>query len=214
MNILIVDDHPMVRKGIVSTLSLEKNIEEIREASNVEEAKNLIAKSNSDIAFIDLRLGEQNGLEIAKWAKSENISTKFIVLTSSSDKEDFMKAQEVGVEGYILKEAYIEDIIYAFNAVVRGKKFYDPELFLIKAGKPEDGILEELTGREKDVLAELGKGLSNRQIAGKLFISENTVKKHVSSILFKLGLNHRIEAALYINNPNNRCMSMPDKLSF
>lgn len=213
MNILIVDDHPMVRKGIASTLSLEENVEEIREASNVEEAKNLMAKSDSDIAFIDLKLGKQNGLEIAKWAKSKNISTKFIVLTSSSDKEDFISAQELGIEGYILKEAYIEDIIYAFNVVARGKKFYDPELFLNKADKSENDMLEELTDREKDVLAELGKGLSNQKIAGKLFISENTVKKHVSNILFKLGLNHRIEAALYINNPNNRCINMPDKLS-
>jgi len=213
LNILIVDDHPMVRKGIASTLSLEENVEEIREASNVEEAKNLMVKSSSDIAFIDLKLGRQNGLEIAKWAKSKNISTKFIVLTSSSDKGDFMRAQEVGVEGYILKEAYIEDIIYAFNVVARGKKFYDPELFLQNTDKPENDILEELTDRERDVLTELGKGLSNQQIAGKLFISENTVKKHVSNILFKLGLNHRIEAALYINNPENRFKGMPDKLS-
>lgn len=213
MKVLIVDDHPMVRKGIISTLSLEENIDSVLEASNVEEAEAILQKTELEITFIDLRLGRQNGLDIVKWAKKRNIATKFIILTSSSDREDFSKALDACVDGYILKEAYIEDIIYAFNVVARGKKFFDQELLQESKWRSDGAVLGELTDRERDVLAELGKGLSNLQIARKLYISENTVKKHVSNILFKLGLNHRLEAALYINNSGSIYQNMMDRLS-
>jgi len=199
MKVLVVDDHPMVRKGITSTLSFEKDVKEIQEASNVEEAIKKLSEHKPDISIIDLMLGREDGLEIVKSAKNKEMETKFIVLTSSARKEDFLRAQEAGVDGYILKDAFTEDIIYAFHVVARGKKFVDPEILHYQTNGTPDDNLEELSPRERDVLIELGKGLSNMQIAKKLFISENTVKKHVSSILAKLGLNHRLEAALYVN---------------
>lgn len=200
MKILVVDDHPLVRKGLVSTLSFENDIEQIKEASNVEEAVSLLSSFSPDISMVDLRLGKEDGLDVIARARRNKFKTKFIVLTSSSKKEDFLRAQEAGVEGYLLKEAFTEDIIYAIHLVERGKKFFDSDMMQSCSRDLPGNGLEELTEREKDVLVELGKGFSNTQIAQKLFISENTVKKHISSILSKLGMSHRTEAALFINN--------------
>jgi len=198
MKMLIVDDHPLVRKGLVSAFSAEKDIDSIKEASNVEEAVNILHSFNPDIAILDLRLGKEDGLEIVVQAKKEGVSTKFLILTSSSKKEDFIRAQKIGVDGFILKEAFAEDIIYAIHVLARGKKFYDPEITQSISSEEEE--LRELTPRERDVLLELGKGLSNIQIANRLYISENTVKKHIGSIFSKLGISHRVEAVLYVNN--------------
>lgn len=198
MKILIADDHPLVRKGLSSALILEDGIDEVFEAANVGEAVNMISRLNPDISVIDLRLGLEDGLEIVSIAKAKKLMTKFIVLTSSSKREDFVRAQDTGVEGYILKESFIEDIIYAFHIVARGKKFIDPEMLNYKLGNTQN--VDMLTAREQEVLYELGKGLSNDRIAKKLFISEHTVKKHISCILSKLSLSSRTEAALYVNN--------------
>ncbi len=196
MKILVVDDHPMVRKGLVLTLSLEENVEAIDEASNVEEAVGLILNNQPDIAIVDLRLGDEDGLEIVSRIKKKALDTKFIILTSSIRKEDFLRAKDLGVEGYVLKEAFAEDILYAFRIVKRGKKFFDPEIMQYQEKRSENRELQQLTQRETDVLAELGSGKSNVEIAGSLFISEHTVKKHVSNILLKLQLSHRTQAAL------------------
>jgi DNA-binding NarL/FixJ family response regulator len=200
MKILVVDDHPLVRKGLVSILAFESDIDQIKEAANVEEAVNLISSFSPDISMVDLRLGKEDGLDVIMRARKNKVNTKFIVLTSSSKKEDFLRAQEAGVDGYLLKEAFTEDIIYAIHVVERGKKFFDSDMMQGCSRELSRGGIDELTEREKDVLVELGKGMSNIQIAQKLYISENTVKKHISSILSKLGLNHRTEAALFINN--------------
>ncbi|ABR46716.1 two component transcriptional regulator, LuxR family [Alkaliphilus metalliredigens QYMF] len=204
MRILIVDDHPLVRKGIASILFLEKDVHEIKEAENIEEAIDMMAKFSPEITLIDLNLGRQDGLEIVNKARAKGMATKFIVLTSSSKREDFLRAREAGVDGYILKEAFAEDILYALRIVLRGKKFIDPEVIQYQTSDiRENSHLDELTPRERDVLTELGKGLSNFEIGKQLFISEHTVKKHVSNILSKLELNHRTQAALFVNNSIN-----------
>ncbi|MCT4607108.1 MAG: response regulator transcription factor [Marinisporobacter sp.] len=199
MKILIVDDHPLVRKGLLATLSFEENIEKIQEASNVEEAINLLERDELDLAMVDLQLGKEDGLEIVKRAKKKNIKTKFVILTSSMRKEDFLRSQKTSIDGYILKEAFAEDILYALRVVMRGKKFFSPEIVEYTA-KKEDNQLDQLTPREKDVFVELSKGESNLEIAKHLFISEHTVRKHVSNILSKLELTHRTQAALLANN--------------
>jgi two-component system nitrate/nitrite response regulator NarL len=180
---------------------LEDNVEEIKEASNAAETIVILKEFNPDIMIIDLRLGKDDGLDVVAKAKGISKSTKYIVLTSSSRRDDFLRAQEIGVDGYILKEAFIEDIMYAFHVVTRGKKFFDPEM--LQYAKAEEDEFSDLTPREKDVLLELGRGLSNIQIAQTLYISENTVKKHISSIFSKLGLNHRLQAAVFVNNKVN-----------
>lgn len=200
MKILIIDDHPLVRKGVSSTLSFDENTEKIFEASNVNEAMNLLGKEQPEVAIVDLNLGNEDGLEIVRRAKSRGSNTKFIILTSSIKKEDYMRAEQIGVDGYILKEAFVEDVLYAFRVVLRGKRFIDPEVMKYQINHSEDNSLSDLTPREKDVLKELGKGLSNVEIGKRLYISEHTVKKHVSNILSKLELTHRTQAALLVSN--------------
>ena len=160
-----------------------------------------IRDEKPDLAIVDLYLGREYGLDIVSKAKKKGYETKFIILTSSLKREDYLKSKEVGVDGYVLKEAFAEDILYAINLVLRGKHLNDPEIIKHETASTSDhSCLNSLTPREKDVLIELGKGLSNYEIAKKLYISENTVKKHVSNILSKLEVEHRTQAALLAND--------------
>lgn len=194
MKLVVIDDHPLVRKALVSLLS-NSDAEEIKEISNVQEAMSIIVKDTPEIAMVDVRLGKENGLEIVRRTKEMKLSTKFIVLTSFISQEEFLNAEEIGVDGYILKDAYPEDILYALSVVRRGKKYYDPAI----TEKKDDNLINTLTSREKEVLNELGKGLRNEEIANNLYISEHTVKKHVSSILAKFNLKHRSQIVCYLN---------------
>lgn len=201
MKILVVDDHPLVRRGIVSILSFDDNISDVFEASGVNESIKIIEDEKPNLAIIDLYLVNEDGLEIISRCKDKKVSTKFMILTSSVKKDDFERCMAAEVDGYILKEAFAEDIIYAMKVVLRGKQFIDPEIVRYQASVIlENKVLDELTPREYDVLEELGKGLSNYEIAENLYITENTVKKHVSNILLKLDLTHRTQAALLANN--------------
>ncbi|WP_069999544.1 response regulator [Cellulosilyticum sp. I15G10I2] len=198
MTLLIVDDHEIVRKGLLASFAVEECFEKIEEASNIEDAMKVLRISRPDITLLDINLaGKENGLDLITKAKKENIVTKFVVLTSSSRKGDFVKAKELEVEGYILKDSNVEDIIYGLKCIGRGRKFYDAGVETqVKKGQ-NSHLQEVLTEREYEVLIELGKGYTNTQIAEKLFITENTVKKHISSLLGKLGMTHRTEAALF-----------------
>lgn len=197
MKIVIIDDHPLVIKGLESVLALEPDNELVGEAENVTQALELIHKKNPDLALVDLKLKNEYGLDIIKKAKEKGTSCKFMVLTSSVEQSDFKRAEEAGVEGYVLKEALPDELLYAVRLVSKGRKYYDPGLMEITMTKQENDTAEKLTAREMEVLEALGQGLKNSEIARKLFITEYTVKKHVSQILDKLGLADRTQAALY-----------------
>lgn len=198
MNIVIVDDHPLVRQGLTSVITLEGDMSLIGEASTGDEAVSLVSKANPDVALVDLRLTDSSGLEIIRRCKEKVATCKYIILTSSVDKEDFRRARELGVDGYVLKEAFPEELISAIRLVYRGRKYYDPGMIDSMMSKDEsDGLVEHLTARELEVLGALGEGLNNKDIAKKLFITEYTVKKHVSQVLAKLELADRTQAALY-----------------
>lgn len=210
MNVLIVDDHPLVCSGIRNILISEENIANVMQANNIKTAMELMSTHNFNLALVDMRLKNETGVDFIEDAKSRYPECKFVVLSSSSTAKDFEKAIKAGVDGYILKDAFPEDIIYAVNTVLRGRKYFDP-VFMEKKTDPDPGqplksSHELLSPREMEVLFCLGAGLSNKKIADKLFISENTVKKHVSQILAKLNLADRTQAALYaskIKNNNN-----------
>ncbi len=199
MNILIVDDHPLVRQGLTSVLALEENVTKIYEASNISEAMKELSKNPVDFVIIDLKLGDEDGLEIVAKAKLNNFKSKLIILTSSIQKEDFLRAKKIGVDGYVLKKANIEDILYAFHVILRGKKFYDSEILEYKT-RYENSQVDELTTRELDVFMALGEGLDNNEIAHRLYISQNTVKKHISNIMAKLEYEHRTQVAILASN--------------
>lgn len=197
MRLLVVDDHDIVRKGLIVMLKEEKEFEYIQEASNAEEARKVLAIDTPDIALVDVNLNGQNGLDLIAEVSQKNLPTKFIVFTSSSRKGDYIRAKELNVDGYILKDSNVEDIIYAIKAVGRGRRFYDAEVTQDRQPTERSILLESLTDREKEIFIEIGRGLSNAQIAEKLYITENTVKKHISSLLSKLGVSRRTEVALY-----------------
>jgi two-component system, NarL family, nitrate/nitrite response regulator NarL len=200
MKIAVIDDHPLVRKGLTMILELEEGIEVCGEAAGVGEGIELIISEKPELALIDLRLGTECGLDIIEKVLAKGYKCKFAVITSSVEREDFGRSEAKNVAGYISKDAHPEEILYAIRLMAKGRKYYDPCILDLMIKKDENPTYEELTPREKDVLAELGNGLSNIEIAKKLFITEYTVKKHVSQILAKLNLSDRTQAALYANN--------------
>lgn len=198
MNIVIVDDHPLVRQGLTAVISVEGDMNLIGEAANADEAVKIVTQTKPDITLMDLRLMDVSGLDIVKVCMEKVPACKYIILTSSVDQEDFRRARELGVDGYVLKEAFPEELISALRLVYRGRKYYDPGMVDFMMNKDEnDSLVEHLTPRELEVLRALGEGLNNKDIAKKLFITEYTVKKHVSQVLAKLDLADRTQAALY-----------------
>lgn len=195
---LILDDHPIVRKGLESILHMYRPDDKVLQAGTVKEAIDNMQNNNIDMAFIDLNLNEENGLDFLKWLKKERQEVKTIFITSSSREQDFLQAKDMGVDAYILKDAFIDEIMFGLKAVERGSKFYSAELVEnIGSSTEEDKKLSSLTARETEVLKLLHCGYSNLEISEKLFISNGTTKKHVSSILSKLGLKNRVEAVLF-----------------
>ncbi|MFF2911896.1 MULTISPECIES: response regulator transcription factor [Bacillales] len=199
MKIVIVDDHPLVRRGLAAVISMQPNVQFAGEATNGQEALLVIEETQPDLVLIDLKLADESGLDVIKAARTRGISSKFILLTSSASREDFLKAEEVLVDGYVLKEALPEELLFAIQLVHKGRKYYDPGLMEDKMRMTGSSPTDELTPKEKEVLIELGQGACNREIASRLFISEFTVKKHVSQILAKLQVADRTQAALYAN---------------
>lgn len=197
MKLLIVDDHEIVRKGLVAMLEGEAGIATIQEAEDMEGAKKLIATEQPDITIMDINLGGNNGLDLIEDIGHKIGVTKFVVFTSSSRKSDFIRAKALNVDGYILKDSNIEDIIYAIKSISRGRKFYDAQVIGRKESGERSKTLESLTDREREIFQEIGRGLTNNQIAQKLYITENTVKKHISSLRDKLEVKQRTEIALY-----------------
>lgn len=195
---LILDDHPIARKGLESIIHMYRPDDKVLQAGTVKEAIDNMQNNNIDMAFIDLNLNEENGLDFLKWLKKERQEVKTIFITSSSREQDFLQAKDMGVDAYILKDAFIDEIMFGLKAVERGSKFYSAELVEnIGSSTEEDKKLSSLTSRETEVLKLLHCGYSNLEISEKLFISNGTTKKHVSSILSKLGLKNRVEAVLF-----------------
>ena len=200
MKIVVVDDHPLVRQGILSVLSLQTDMSVVGEASEVKEAIAVVRQTVPDIVMVDLKLGKETGLDVIKQCQEIDGAFKYLVLTSSVDQEDFRQVSELGVEGYVLKEALPEELLSALRLISRGRKYYDPGLVELMMKSNENEPIDQLTQREREVLRTIGDGLNNKDIAKKLFITEYTVKKHVSQILAKLGLADRTQAAIYINH--------------
>ncbi len=199
MKIVIVDDHPLVRRGLAAVILMQPNLQFAGEATNGQEALLVIEETQPDLVLIDLKLADESGLDVIKAARARGVVSKFILLTSSASREDFLKAEEVLVDGYVLKEALPEELLFAIQLVYKGRKYYDPGLMEDKMRMSGSSPTDELTPKEKEVLIELGQGACNRDIASRLFISEFTVKKHVSQILAKLQVADRTQAALYAN---------------
>lgn len=204
MKIVIVDDQTLIRKGLISILSSLDTMEVIGEAMNRQEALLLIQNAKPDLVIVDFQLGDECGLEVINEARQLGCTCKFAILTYSKDPLSFERSKAMDVDGYISLEAHPEELIYALQVIQRGRRYYDPDIIdlLMQSQKKtlvENSHVEQLTSKEREVLQKLGMGFSNRQIAENLFISENTVKKHVGQVLSKLHLSDRTQAALFAN---------------
>lgn len=200
LKLMVLDDHPLVRQGIRGIVSTDGQIDIVGEASSAKEALAVMARTKPDLVMVDLNLGEDSGLDFIRQAGDLGHACKYLILTSSATRSELQTAQALGVSGICLKEALPEDLLYAVDVVARGRKYIDPvfmDSLMDGAAASEERAFADLTPKELEVLGALGRGFSNKDIAKELYITEFTVKKHVSQILSKLGLADRTQAALY-----------------
>ncbi|ODA40855.1 response regulator transcription factor [Desulfosporosinus sp. BG] len=197
MTFVSIDDYPLARQGLMAVMGLEEGFEFVGQASCVNEARDVISRCKPEIIIVDLKLKDECGFDVISEIRRSNQNCKVVILTSSLDPNDFKRASDMNVDGYIFKDAMPEEIVNAVRLVSKGRRYYDPSIMEIVMKKEKMDNIEQLTSRELEVLVELSKGLNNKAIAKELFITEYTVKKHVSQILGKLGLKCRTQAAVY-----------------
>jgi NarL family two-component system response regulator LiaR len=201
--VLIVDDHGVVRQGLRTYLELLDDIEVIGEAENGTEAVAQVGQHQPDVVLMDLVMPEMDGIEATRQVNATSPSTRVIVLTSFADDEKVFPAIKAGATGYLLKDVSPADLANAIRAVHAGETHLHPDITrklvdqFASPGAVPRPTPDELTPRELEVLRLIAQGMSNREIAQALTISEKTVKTHVSNILSKLHLADRTQAAIY-----------------
>ena len=202
--LLLVDDHPMLRRGISELLSLEDDVKVVGEASNGQEALDFLEKNTVDLVILDHKMPVLTGIETLREIKARNIQIKTVLFTVSDSGEDVQEALKLGVDGYLLKDMEPELIIIDIRKILRGELVISPNLASILAQTLRTPSIEDiasnLTSRELQVIQMIAEGLSNKMIANNLDIAESTVKVHVKHILSKTGLRTRVEAAVWTVN--------------
>jgi NarL family two-component system response regulator LiaR len=198
IRVLITDDHGVVRQGLRMFLSLDSDIEVVGEAENGEEAVTMARELEPDVVLMDLLMPVMDGIEATKAIRSELPDTEVMALTSVLEDASVTGAVRAGAIGYLLKDTHAEELHRAIRGAAEGRVQLAPEAaarLMREVRAPESP--EALTERETEVLRLLARGKANKQIAASLFVSEKTVKAHVSSILMKLGVQSRTQAALH-----------------
>lgn len=202
IRVLIADDHHVVRRGLLFFLKTQKDIEVVGEAKNGHEAVSLAESIQPDIILMDLVMPEMDGIQATKRIKAKFPQIEILMLTSFSDRDHVVPAMEAGAAGYQLKDIEPDELVLSIRRIMRGENTLHPEATTtLEMDRQESQnaphLLNSLTPREQDVLAELTKGKSNREIASSLFVTEKTVKTHISNIFTKLQVQDRTQAALY-----------------
>ncbi|HDR7354547.1 two-component system response regulator CasR [Bacillus wiedmannii] len=202
IKLLLVEDHHIVRRGLVFFLKTREEFEIVGEAENGEEALIFIQTERPDVVLMDLSMPKMDGIEATKRIKQYDETIKILILSSFSEQDYVLPALEAGADGYQLKEVQPEQLVASIIAVHEGNANFHPKvtpaLFGRSAVKKEkENPFSMLTKREQEVLREIAKGRSNKEIAAELHITEQTVKTHVSNVLAKLEVDDRTQAALY-----------------
>ncbi len=202
VKLMIADDHSMIREGLKQLLELGGEFEVIAEANDGEECLQITDNLKPDVLLLDINMPKKNGLEVLQELKNRNSKIKVLVLTVHNEVEYLMKAMEIGINGYLLKDSESSKLKKAIMTVIRGETYIQPSMIPILNSKMlnmknDHAKLESLTKRELDVLKNLAVGMYNKEIATKLNISERTVKNHVSNIFKKIGVADRTQAAVF-----------------
>lgn len=200
INVFVVDDHELVRRGLVDLISAEEDLKVVGEAGGVLEALKVIQNIHVNVAILDVRLPDGNGIELCREIRSLYPDTQVLMLTSFSDDEALLGAVLGGASGFVIKDIKTLDLLDAIRRVAQGQTLLDNvaaekvRTRLKDTSSPAGGV-NDLTDQERKVLELIGQGLTNRQIANLMFLAEKTVNNYVSSLLAKLGLERRTQAA-------------------
>ena len=202
IRVFLLDDHEIVRRGIRELLEAEGDIVVVGESGLAQEATRRIPALRPDVAILDGRLPDGSGIDVCRDIRSVDPSIKALILTSYDDDDALFAAIMAGAAGYILKQVRGNDFVDTVRRVAAGQSTLDPSvtaqvLERVRTGPPKDKDLEGLTAQEQKILDLIGEGLTNRQIAERMFLAEKTVKNYVSSMLAKLGLTSRTQAAIF-----------------
>jgi two-component system, NarL family, response regulator DevR len=205
----LVDDHEIVRRGVADLFEDEPDLEIVGEAATVTEALARIPTLPVDVAVLDVRMPDGNGVELCRDLRSQLPELRCLILTSYSDDEALLNAIMAGASGFVLKQVLGNDLITAIRKVGAGESLLDAKttealMKRIRQGRSDGGPLAELTDQQRAVFDLVGEGLTNRQIAARLFLAEKTVKNYVSQLLAKLGMQRRTQAAVLAAELKNR----------
>ncbi|MCB8926101.1 MAG: response regulator transcription factor [Ardenticatenaceae bacterium] len=207
IRILLVDDQALFREGLHTLLSVHDDLQVVGEASNGQEAIDAVAKLTPDVVLMDLRMPVLNGVAATKQITESAPNSRVIVLTTFDDDDYVFDGLRAGAVGYLLKDVPSAKLVEAIRAAARGESFLQPSVAAkvvaefsrmsgAKTADPQEDLVEPLSERELEILRVLATGASNREIANQLYITEGTVKNHVTNILGKLGVRDRTQAAL------------------
>ncbi|MFF7160194.1 response regulator [Streptomyces sp. NPDC008086] len=203
IRVFLLDDHEVVRRGLADLLDAEPDISVVGDAENVEHALARGPALRPDVAVLDVRLPDGDGITVCRELRSRMPELACLMLTSFDDEEALLDAIMAGASGYVLKQIRGSDLVSAVRTVASGRSMLDPEttarLMRSLRADPADAVAPELASlspRERDILALIGDGLTNREIGKKLYLSEKTVKNHISRLLAKLGVQRRVQAAV------------------
>ncbi|MFB7907028.1 response regulator [Kitasatospora sp. NPDC059146] len=204
VRVFLLDDHEVVRRGVHDLLDGEPDLEVVGEAATAEQALVRVPALRPDVAVLDVRLGDGDGVSVCRELRSRMPDLACLMLTSFDDEEALLDAVMAGAAGYVLKQISGTDLVAAVRTVASGRSMLDPGAAtrllnrLRSDAEPARPVTAgpALTAREQEVLALIGEGLTNRQIGERLYLAEKTVKNHVSRLLAKLGVERRVQAAL------------------
>ncbi|GAA3785036.1 response regulator [Streptomyces phyllanthi] len=213
IRVFLLDDHEVVRRGVRDLLNDEPDISVIGEAGTVEQALVRVPAVRPDVAVLDVRLPDGDGVSVCRELRSRMPELACLMLTSFDDEEALLDSIMAGASGYVLKQIQGSDLVSAVRTVAAGQSLLDPRATTrlmarlrgeqTKEPEPEDG-LPDLTDREREILALIGEGLTNRQIGQRLYLAEKTVKNHISRLLAKLGVERRVQAAVIASQAQDR----------
>ena len=201
IRVFLLDDHEVVRRGLAGLLQSDGDIEVVGESGSAQEAVRRIPALRPDVAILDARLPDGNGIDVCREVRAIDSTIKGLILTSYEDDEALFAAIMAGAAGYVLKQIRGTDLVDAVRRVAAGQSLLDPAvtarvLERIRTGVERPREFESLTEQERRILEYVAEGLTNREIAAKMFLAEKTVKNYVSSLLAKLGLERRTQAAV------------------